>query len=468
MAKFKKTEATGFAYRAINGELKLLQNGDDYITDVSLDLLSSPTNRNGWKYENLEEHLSEFVRKPILIAYPKVHGKTKIGDGHNFREKTDPQTGEKYADFTDPDAERMVGISAFDLEDVSINQRGSDTWISSKGVVYSWYAKQLTDKLKSSEQGAGMGVSIETLIEEGHVENGIEIFTKWKVLGVTILADDVRPAVADAKIATLSDREAEIDRMKLRVASYRGENRQIMETAHETKKGTSKRMAFNKVQLEALGEKFDGYRIVGCSEDGKNIALLSKTDNCFYGYTFGDETDEVITDNIKPVALNAEADFGEDVKVALDAIGAYVDEIKSLTAKANDAEARADKAEAKVAELTDKETKRRNKAVVAAIKELVKAYNADAEEPIDDKECADIVDAAEKGEFSDCDNAEGEFCGEEKACALVKAKIFDHEAAIRAKKSAAAATVHSWLDGLRKNNTENSETVESLLSRITK
>ena len=144
----------------------------------------------------------------------------------------------------------------------------------------------------------------------------------------------------------------------------------------------------------------------------------------------------------------------------------YVDQIKALATKVADAETRANAAEAKVAELTEKETKRRNKAVVSAVNALIKAYNADAEEPIDDKACADIVADAENGEFSDCLNADGEFCGEEKACSLVKARIFDHECAIRAKKNAANAAVHSWLDGLRKNTNENSDSIESLLSRI--
>lgn len=452
MPKFKKSEG-GKTYNTFTGKLKVLSKEDEFLYKVEVWLLNSEVNRNGWQYLNLDEHRALFADTPILVAYTGG----KVGDGHNFRMKRD-ENGEAYASFTDANAERIVGWFKND-SDIRIEEKDNVRWIVGDGTIWSYYARELADML--TEQGAeGMDVSIETLVENIRVENGVEIFDKYQILGTTILGKGVNPAVAGAHIRALS-LEDDLKDFKLRVASY-------METAHETKKGTSKRMAFNKVQLEALGEKFDGYRIVGCSEDGKNIALLSKTDNCFYGYTFGDETDEVITDNIKPVTLNAEADFGEDVKVALDAIGAYVDEIKSLTAKANDAEARADKAEAKVAELTDKETKRRNKAVVAAIKELVKAYNADAEEPIDDKECADIVDAAEKGEFSDCDNAEGEFCGEEKACALVKAKIFDHEAAIRAKKSAAAATVHSWLDGLRKNNTENSETVESLLSRITK
>lgn len=452
MPKFKKTEG-GKTYNTFTGKLRVLSKEDEFLYKVEVWLLNSEVNRNGWQYLNLDEHRALFADTPILVAYTGG----KVGDGHNFRMKRD-ENGEAYASFTDANAERIVGWFKND-SDIRIEEKDNVRWIVGDGTIWSYYAKELADML--TEQGAaGMDVSIETMVTDIRVENGVEIFDKYQILGTTILGKGVNPAVAGAHIRALS-LEDDLKDFKLRVASY-------METAHETKKGTSKRMAFNKVQLEALGEKFDGYRIVGCSEDGKNIALLSKTDNCFYGYTFGDETDEVITDNIKPVALNAEADFGEDVKVALDAIGAYVDEIKSLTAKANDAEARADKAEAKVAELTDKETKRRNKAVVAAIKELVKAYNADAEEPIDDKECADIVDAAEKGEFSDCDNAEGEFCGEEKACALVKAKIFDHEAAIRAKKNAAAATVHSWLDGLRKNNTENSETVESLLSRITK
>lgn len=452
MPKFKKTEG-GKTYNTFTGKLKVLSKEDEFLYKVEVWLLNSEVNRNGWQYMNLDEHRALFADTPILVAYTGG----KVGDGHNFRMKRD-ENGEAYASFTDANAERIVGWFKND-SDIRIKEKDNVRWIVGDGTIWSYYARELADML--TEQGAaGMDVSIETMVTDIRVENGVEIFDKYQILGTTILGKGVNPAVAGAHIRALS-LEDDLKDFKLRVASY-------METAHETKKGTSKRMAFNKVQLEALGEKFDGYRIVGCSEDGKNIALLSKTDNCFYGYTFGDETDEVITENIKPVALNAEADFGEDVKVSLDAIGAYVDEIKSLTAKANDAEARADKAEAKVAELTDKETKRRNKAVVAAIKELVKAYNADAEEPIDDKECADIVDAAEKGEFSDCDNAEGEFCGEEKACALVKAKIFDHEAAIRAKKNAAAATVHSWLDGLRKNNTENSETVESLLSRITK
>ena len=366
------------------------------------------------------------------------------------------ENGEAYASFMDANAERIVGWFKND-EDIRIEEKDGVRWIVGNGTIWSYYARELADML--TEQGAeGMDVSIETLVTDIRKENGVEVFDDYQILGTTILGQGVNPAVAGAHIRALSLEDGLKD-FKLKVASY-------METAKETTKGT-KRMALNKVQLEALNAKFNGYKIVGTSEDGNHIALLSEADNCFYGYTLNGE-EEIVAENIKPVNLNAEADFGDDVKVALDAIGAYVDQIKALTKKVADLEATANEFESENKALKEKETNRRNKAVVAAIKALLKAYNAEADEPIDDKACADIVEDAENGEFSDCENAEGEFCGEEKACSLVKARIFDHESAIRARKNAASAAVHSWLDGLRKNSNENSDSIEGLLSRIKK
>ena len=448
MAKFKKTEGAK-AYNTFTGKLKVLSKEDEFLYRVEVWLLNSEVNRNNWQYLNLDEHRKLFVDTPILVAYTG----NKVGDGHNFRMKRD-DNGEAYASFVDANAERIVGWFKND-EDIRIEEKDGVRWIVGDGTIWSYYARELADLL--TEQGAeGMDVSIETLVDNIRVENGVEVFEDYQILGTTILGKGVSPAVAGAHIRALS-LEDDLKDFKLRVASY-------METAKETTKGT-KRMAFNKVQLEELGKKFNGYKIVGTSEDGKHIALMSETDNCFYGYTFEGE-EEVNAENIKPVSLNAEAAFGEDEKVALDVIGVYVDEIKNLTARATDAETRADAAEAECKALKEKETKRRNKAVVAAINALMTAYNAEAEEAMDEKECADIVEDAENGAFAECENADGEFCGEEKACSLVKARIFDHEQAIRNKRAAANAAVHSWLDGLRKNTNENSDSIEGLLSRI--
>lgn len=449
MAKFKKT-AEGKTYNSFPGKLRVLSKEDEFLFQVEVWLLNSEVNRNNWQYLNLDEHRKLFVDTPILVAYTGG----KVGDGHNFRMKRD-ENGEAYASFTDADAERIVGWFKND-EDIRIEEKDGVRWIVGNGTIWSYYAKELADML--TEQGAeGMDVSIETLVENYEVKNGVEVFDRYQILGTTILGRGVNPAVAGAHIHALS-LEDDLKDFKLKVASY-------METAKETIQKGTKRMALNKVQLEALNEKFNGYKIVGTSEDGNHIALLSETDNCFYGYTLnGDE--EIVAENIKPVNLNAEADFGDDVKVALDAIGAYVDQIKALTKKVADLEATANEFESENKALKEKETNRRNKAVVAAIKALLKAYNAEAEDSIDEKACADIVEDAENGAFSECENADGEFCGEEKACSLVKARIFDHECAIRAKKNAASAAVHSWLDGLRKNSNENSDSIEGLLSRI--
>ena len=451
MSKFKKAEG-GKMFNSFTGKLRVLSKEDEFLYRVEVWLLNSEVNRNNWQYLNLDEHRKLFVDTPILVAYP---GGGKVGDGHNFRMRTDVN-GEQYASFTDPTAERIVGWFKNDA-DIRIEEKDGVRWIVGNGTIWAYYARELADML--TEQGAeGMDVSIETLVDSYEVKNGVEVFDKYQILGTTILGRGVSPAVAGAHIRAASLDE-DLKNFKLRVASY-------METAKDSKKGKMKRMAFNKVQLEALDKKFNGYSVVGTSEDGKHIALLSDADNCFYSYVFNGE-EEIVEANIKPLTLNAEADFGEDVKVALDAVSVYASKIKALEEKAEDAEKRAEDAEKECEELKEKENGRRNKAVVAAIKALLAEYNADAEEAMDEKECADIVEDAEKGEFSECENADGEFCGEEKACELVKARIFDHEKQIRARKQAANAGVHSWLAGGIKSNTNNGkENVKTLLDRI--
>ena len=452
MATFKKTEG-GKTYNTFTGKLRVLSKEDDFLYRVEVWLLNSEVNRNNWQYLNLDEHRHLFVDTPILVAYP---GGGKVGDGHNFRMRTD-EKGESYASFTDANAERIVGWFKNDA-DIRIEEKDGIRWIVGDGTIWSYYARELADML--TEQGAeGMDVSIETLVENFETKNGVEVFENYQILGTTILGRGVSPAVAGAHIRALS-LEDDLKNFKLKVASY-------METANDTKKKGTKSMALNKVQLESLGKKFNGYKIVGTSEDGKNICLLSMEDSCFYGYTLNENEEEIDVKKIHPVALNAEADFGEGVTVALDAIGAYVTEIKALSEKATDLETKLANAENENKALKTKELNRRNKAVVAAINALIAAYNENADDPIDEKECADIVKDAENGEFSDCDNAEGEFVGDEKACSLVKAKIFDHENAIRKAKKAANAAIHNWMDGIHVNSEEGGS-VESLLNRINK
>ena len=455
MPKFRKTEG-GKTYNSFTGKLRVLSKEDEFLYRVEVWLLNSEVNRNNWQYLNLDEHRALFVDTPILVAYTGG----KVGDGHNFRMKRD-EKGEEYASFTDANAERIVGWFKNDA-DIRIETKDNVRWIVGNGTIWSYYARELTDMLE--EQGAeGMEVSIETLVSDIRNEGNVEVFEKYQILGTTILGKGVSPAVAGAHIRTLSLEDGLKD-FKLKVASY-------METAKSTQKG-KKRMALNRVQIDAINAKFNGYKVAATSEDGKGVCLLSEADNCLYGYTLVDGEETIVTERIKPIALNATATLDSGEEIQIDAVSLYIDAMKDSEARAEEAEARAKEAEEKAndaekeaKELREKENKRRNKAVVDAINALIKGYNAEADAPIDEKECADIVDAAEKGEYSDCDNADGEFCGDKVACDAVKARIYDHEAKLRAKKN---ANVHSWLDNPTRNNSADDGSVEALISRVTK
>ena len=163
---------------------------------------------------------------------------------------------------------------------------------------------------------------------------------------------------------------------------------------------------------------------------------------------------------------------GESIHV--DVLAGYDALVKELTAKAaaaetaqKQAEERANSAEKEATELKRKEIARRRNSVIAAINALVAKYNEDAENPISDEEVEDVKKDAEEDKYSECENEKGEFCGDEKACQVVKSKIFDHESKIRSDRKKAENSVHSWLDSIRGNSTDNNEGdgVDGLIAR---
>ena len=91
---------------SFSGKLKILEAVNRKLFRVEVWALNNEVNRNGWKYINLDSHLSEFEDIPLLTAYLQDG---TIGDGHNYDTKVDPATGKEYVSFTAPDAERIVG-----------------------------------------------------------------------------------------------------------------------------------------------------------------------------------------------------------------------------------------------------------------------------------------------------------------------------------------------------------------------
>nr|DAV13394.1 MAG TPA: hypothetical protein [Caudoviricetes sp.] len=295
---------------AFCGEIRVLRRLSPYEFGVELRVMREGKNRNDWDYRNLAEHYLSFVGQPILVAYVDPN---HPGDGHNMREKFDPKTGELYYSFTDGTAERIVGTLSDDPKDFTLVERDGHTWLDAKGRLFAFYAKELVDYIV--KQGT-MEVSAETEVEEDPAEPNI--FYNWVGLGVTILGKDVQPAIPGARITAMAALKKEFNQVKLRAASYRANEakKQARKIKHQ---GVKKSM--NRQALARLAPKFEGYRIVGLSEDGNHVALMDDKGGA-YEYTFlAEDNGAVVPTRIREISLCAFIGEGDEaVTVDADAI----------------------------------------------------------------------------------------------------------------------------------------------------
>ena len=402
------------------GELKVLQRLNKYEFAVELWVMREGPNRNKWDYRNISEHYLSFRGAPILCAYVG----REIGDGHNMRETRNPKTGESYYTFTDGTAERIVGTISDDEKDLSLAERDGHTWIVAKGRLWSFYAPELVDKIVRTGR---MEVSAETEVEPGEKdEKGNEVYTNWTGVGVTILGDNVPPAIPGARIAALTAMQNEFKEMKLRVASLSSEQNK----PNSTRKGV-KQMS-NKQAISRLASKFDGYRIVGLSEDGMRAALVDSAGRA-YSYTFNQEDgEEIIQARIKPANLSAFYRFdGEDADV-------YVDIADITEYVAANARAKSESDDAKIADLSKQlsdatselETMRKAEHArrIQSVKDILKATVASIRKAADDEDDdpADDADEIEKNaEDYACMEADGKFVGDQKAAHDLMARCME-------------------------------------------
>lgn len=441
-------------HRVESGRLKVLEAVNRKLYRVEIWALNDKVNRNGWKYINLESHLQEFQDIPILTAYLR-DGKV-IGDGHNFDMRIDPKTGEQYASFTAADAERIVGWVPKDAS-IRIEPEGETKWVVVTGYLWTWYARELVEKIAG--QGGGMEVSIETLVTKEHREDGYDVEEEYVILGVTVLGDGVSPAVAGASIKSLADLRSSMKDEILKAASFVGEREpetQITTTKPKERKNNT--MIPTKRQLEEAGKAFASYTCVGLSEDGMRVALLS-ADNAPFFYAFS-ETDKgnVIPERIKAAStvVTFKADE-QETEASLDAVMAPV--LNSL----KDAEARIAALENENKTLTEKmdgmvsrEKTRRLQAAKDAARAALDKFNANRDD--DRKFNCDILNGLlsriDNGEFTEC---------EDKECAWIGDKLVENEVAVlcmaeQAKQDAAAKAkekhFHSWNQGAKNNSAQ--------------
>ncbi len=440
----------------IYGLLEVLGKDRDLNYNVRLRIMRSGLNRNGWDYRNVERFAATFRGTPILCAY--LPG--RIGDGHNMEESL--WRGELIEDFTGPNAERIVGAVGEREEDVWVETDAEgQQWVIANGKLWRFYNRQLCDVI--AEQGR-MSVSAETEVTEEHEEEKISVFTEWRGLGVTILHDTVAPAIPGANIQALKAMGARWNELKLKVASYHPNTEGGTGTPAEeepepqknnSEKGVKKTVIFTKKQLAKLNERFVGYVVMAAkeNEEDKSILVAMRNENYdSFSYRMASADETIAAERIVPLA--ATVNFGEDFQMnAEDYFAGLTSRVERLNADLAKAEKERDDAKAAIQAMTEKENARRIKAMKEAAKAALEKFNLNRN--AEEKVCEDAIDCVmaeiDGGDYTECADKDGNFCGEEKVCQRVMGICAQKDVEYRAANSKKKENQFAW-DGLHAPN----------------
>lgn len=418
---FREKEAQ--AAHGQTGTLKVLQRLNGYEFAVEIEIMRDGLNNNRWDYRNMKEHYLSFLGQPILIAYV---GK-KIGDGHNMREVVKPD-GERVYTFMDGTSERIIGTLSEDPADFRLEEKGGQTWIVAKGKIFAFYAREAVEKIITT---GVMSVSAETdIYEVEKLADGIEIYHKWAGLGVTILGDDVPPAIPGARIKAMNSLRDEFEGLKIRAASLVRDEEKKPENNHKGVKVT-----MNKRKLAQIQTQLKDYIVLGASEDGRHVCLLSKDTGYPFGYTFSDDSAEknlVVPELITGIRANAVFAFdGAEVQMDMDAV---LEQHSAMLARANSELAAANekigKLEADAEAMTKKEDARRVNAAKKAVKDKLAEMNRNRSEAtafnaeLADKVCGQI----DAGMYVGDEDEHGEWCGDAHAVGALMALCMEKQA----------------------------------------
>lgn len=453
MSNFNTKNGTNL--NSFTGELRLLAEKKGQKQRVELWLLNDITNRNNWRYERLEEHRELFAGTPILVAYVG----DKVGDGHNFDMVT-ADNGEEYASFLSATAERIVGYFQ-DEKDIRMEEKDGKKWIVGQGWIWKWYAQELVAKIK--KQGLdGMPISIETLIDDGYMEGDTEVFTKYQILGTTILGLDVQPAVATANIRALSVIGIEaIREQTLRVASMQEQTNKNPQTKNNKEKQT----IMNKKSLKGM---FNGYKILEVV--GNKVALLScDKHEAFVSSVTKDDSGALVEGG--KIAVNATVVFGDgenETKIALDSvIEQFKTENEELKGKIADNETTIKALSDANEKMKTQETARRKEAVKNAIDNRFAEIKANSDAEFSDNECDELKTEEKVNSFIVMEDKDGKFIGDKEAEKAVDARCMSKIIEAHKVKANATKKVYAWdmKDGT-KNNGKTTDDIDDTVAEF--
>lgn len=470
MAK-NRYKNTGGSLRSFKGEMKLLSTDNPLIKKVEIWALNDRTNRNGWRYINLREHLSNFRNIPLLTAYLPTG---KIGDGHNYDIKRDPRTGEQYASFTAADAERIVGWVPESAR-VRLEEKEGINWIVVEAALWVWYARELVSQIVRQGDDDPMDVSIETLILDEYYEDGVAVETKYEVLGITILGRGVAPAVAGASIKSLAELSAlrdSMSEMRIKAASYERNPKDPDITGD--KKGVKNLNYFSKKQLAELEKRFNGYSVISAAQDAEGIYVCLMCNGEAFTYTMSDINETIAPERINAANAVVHVNFaGKTVEIDgaiySDGLGA---EIVKANTRAETAErehetlkTELDKANSTIKAMEEQENKRRVNAAKDAANAALEAFNANRAEKVESKVLEAITADIESGSFTRLCSESGEWTGDEAVREKVFAACAKAQMEMDRKLADKSKTIFAWDCGKNKQNTGDKDPVRAILDR---
>ena len=451
------------------GELRVLQRLNRYEFAFEADILrDGPVQGGRWVFNNLAENYQTFAGRPVLVAYIG----SKIGDGHNARERIDPETGESYRSFTDATAERIVGAISDDPEDLTLVEKSGSMWVQVKGILWSAYAPELVEKIVRTGR---MDVSIEADVFEIREEDGKEVYDSWAGIGLTILGDDVDPAVPGANIRALAEMQEEFESMKLRVASLVQEDKVTTKPKTMNKKDVSNHMIFTKQQIKALQERFEGYRVLAAiQKDGYiRVMLLRAKDHTFCTVKLESENAEVNEDDVSVCGATVQMETEDGDSLCAEAGDVICEEAeraeKECKALASERDALAEQVKELTSQLTamrEFEQKRRVQAAKDHATATLEKFNANRDEKVDVKVLESIVADAEAGHYTNIMDAEGAWIGLSAVEKDVKALCADAVSEIDARLAASKRGKFVWEGMGSAKPASDDGSPEALLSRL--
>ena len=153
------------------------------IARVSINVYHSGINFNGsyFEEESTENSKDTFALKPIVCAYQY-------------------DENEEVEDFGDHSAEETpVGCIA-ENNNYSVNEIDGEKWVTVEGVIYKEYCPEAYELLLD---GKKISMEIEVLEGKKNKEDGLYHISKFNLLAITILGDNIPPAMGDNATITL-------------------------------------------------------------------------------------------------------------------------------------------------------------------------------------------------------------------------------------------------------------------------